>query len=292
MSGLVIGSTGQLASHLRELLPQARFLSRADADLAHSTELAKVLHQANPSYIVNAAAYTAVDRAESEPHVAWAVNAEAPATMARVANALSIPLVHVSTDYVFDGTGERPWRTDDPVNPLNVYGRTKLAGELAVRTLCPRHWILRTSWVFSEYGANFVKTMLRLAGQGSQPLRVVDDQRGRPTYAGDLARLIAQLVAQPGGDETPRYGIHHATGGPAVSWREFAEVVVDRGFAVGLLKRRVPVVGIRTVDYPTPAKRPANSVLEPDEILALEPFQFDWRAGLERMMQRLSRTSP
>lgn len=287
MSGVVIGSSGQLATHLKEFLPEARFLSRADVDLADTARLERVLREAGAAYIVNAAAYTAVDRAESEPEAAWSVNALAPAAMARVARALDVPLVHVSTDFVFDGSGQAPWRTDDPTRPLSAYGRTKLAGELAVQTLCSRFWILRTSWVFSEHGANFVKTMLRLAGERPE-LRVVDDQRGRPTYARDLAQLISKLVAEPQARESHRYGIHHATGGPAVSWREFAEAIVELGFKDGLLKRRVPVIGIKTVEYPSPAKRPLNCVLEPSEILAApQQFQFDWQAGLERTIHRL-----
>lgn len=292
MSGLVIGSSGQLASHLKEILPDARFLSRADVDLASSAQLERVLRDANPtSYLVNAAAYTAVDRAESEPELAWAVNSSAPATMARVAQDLRIPFVHVSTDYVFSGEGDRPWRTDDPLRPVNVYGRTKLAGELAVQTLCSRHWILRTSWVFSEHGANFVKTMLRLAAEKPE-LRVVDDQRGRPTYAGDLARLIAGLVTRPLGGEHAHYGVHHATGGPAVTWREFADVIVRIAFEDGLLKRRPPVIGIPTSEYPTPAKRPANSVLQPSDAIARAvQVDFHWQAGLERMIQQLRKRS-
>jgi dTDP-4-dehydrorhamnose reductase len=292
MSGVVIGSSGQLASHLKELLPDARFLSRADVDLASSTQLERVLRDAKPtSYLVNAAAYTAVDRAESEPALAWAVNAAAPATMARVAQDLRIPFVHVSTDYVFSGEGDRPWRTDDPLRPVNAYGRTKLAGELAVQTLCSRHWILRTSWVFSEHGANFVKTMLRLAAERPE-LRVVADQRGQPTYAGDLARLVAALVSRPSEDDQAHYGIHHATGGPAVTWRDFAETIVGMAFEAGLLKRRTPVIGIATSEYPTPAKRPANSVLQPSETLSkATQVDFDWQAGLQRMLQQLRKRS-
>jgi dTDP-4-dehydrorhamnose reductase len=285
MSVVVLGSRGQLASHLRDLMPKAVFLPRGEADLADAAALRKALLAAQPSCIVNAAAYTAVDRAESEPALAWVVNAEAPAVMARVANELGVPLIHVSTDYVFGGEAGNGWRVSDAVYPINTYGRTKLAGELAITTLCARHWILRTSWVFSEYGSNFVKTMLRLAAERPE-LRVVDDQRGRPTYAGDLARLVASLTASP---ETLPYGLHHATGGSAVSWREFADSIVEVGYRVGLLAHRVPVRGIPTSDYPTPARRPANSVLEPDALPA--GTVFDWQAGLERVVGILKRTS-
>jgi dTDP-4-dehydrorhamnose reductase len=285
MSIVVLGSSGQLARHLRELLPEARFLARAEADLADPAAVRKVLLAARPTCIVNAAAYTAVDRAESEPTLAWTVNAEAPAVMARVAGQLDVPLVHVSTDYVFSGHAGNGWRSSDPVSPVNTYGRSKLGGELAVATLCAKHWILRSSWVFSEYGSNFVKTMLRLAAERPE-LRVVDDQRGCPTYAGDLARLVARVTASP---EALPYGLHHATGGPAVSWREFADSIVEVGYRLGVLANRVPVRGIRTSDYPTAARRPANSVLEPDALPG--GITFDWQAGLERAVGALKRTS-
>jgi dTDP-4-dehydrorhamnose reductase len=286
MSVVVLGSSGQLATHLREILPQARFLSRVDADLADAAALERALLAAQASFIVNAAAYTAVDRAESEQPAAWAVNAGAPAVMATIAAKLNVPLVHVSTDYVFGGHSDAPWRVNDPVNPVSVYARTKLAGELAVATLCARHWILRTSWVFSEHGANFVKTMLRLAAQRPE-LRVVNDQRGRPTYARDLALLIAKLASSSQPDAVLPYGLHHATGGPAVSWREFADAIVEAGYRLGVLAQKVPVIGITTAEYPTPAKRPSNSVLEPT--VYATGITFDWQAGLERVIANLKR---
>lgn len=288
MNVVVLGSSGQLASHLKEWLPHANFLSRAEVDLADGDALERTLRAARPTHIINAAAYTAVDRAESEPALAWAVNAEAPAAMARVANALDIPLVHISTDYVFDGRQSTPWRPDDAVNPINVYGRTKLAGEIAVKTLCRRHWILRTSWVFSEYGANFLKTMVRLAGERAE-LRVVEDQRGRPTYAGDLARLAVKLVED--GEARCAYGLYHATGGPVVSWRDFAETIVDVGTNAGVVPRRIPVIGIPSSDYPTPAMRPRNSALEPSEALAWsDELRFDWQAAVRRVIDKLAQS--
>jgi dTDP-4-dehydrorhamnose reductase len=284
MNLVVVGSTGQLARHLRELLPHARFLSRADVDLADPSRLEQALLAAQPSCIVNAAAYTAVDRAESEPALAWAVNAIAPALMAQTAEKLGVPLIHVSTDYVFGGQTQAPLRASDPVQPINAYGRTKLGGELAVAALCKQHWILRTSWVFSEHGANFVKTMLRLAADRPE-LRVVDDQHGKPTYAADLAQLVARLATTPAASSILPYGVHHATGGPAVSWRQFADKIIDAGYGAGLLPRRVPVIGITTAEYPTPARRPANSVLEAASLP--EGTTFDWQAGLERVISAL-----
>lgn len=289
MNVLVFGSGGQLASHLKRALPQARFLGRADVDLADANTLEQELRSVAPSHIVNAAAYTLVDRAEDEPELAWSVNAVAPGVMARVANDLGIPLIHISTDYVFDGRAATTWRVDDPANPLNVYGRTKLAGELAVRALCRRYWILRTSWVFSEFGSNFVKTTLQLAREKSE-MRVVDDQRGRPTYAGDLAELIRRLISEPAPDDVRRYGVHHACGGRPVSRREFAQTIVDRAFQHGLLDRRIRIIPIKTEDYPTKARRPLNSILEPTNALAGNAqFSFDWEAGLERVLVELRR---
>lgn len=290
MTILVLGSTGQLASHLRELLPTATFWSRADADLSQPASLTAAINALRPSAIVNAAAHTAVDRAESEPELAWRVNAEAPAAMARAAQLLDVPLVQVSTDYVFDGSKDGPYLASDPVAPISVYGRSKLGGELAVQTLCDRHWILRTSWVFSEHGHNFVKTMLRLARE-RDTLTVVNDQHGQPTYAGDLARLIQGLLqdfASVPQDALP-WGRYHVGAGPVVTWRDFAERVVTRAGEHGLIARIPTVSGIPTTAYPTPARRPRNSVLATDPTLSNRyPATFDWQAGLETVLARIA----
>jgi dTDP-4-dehydrorhamnose reductase len=237
-----------------------------------------------PSAIVNAAGYTAVDKAESEPGLAWRINAESVAAAAVAATALDVPFVHVSTDYVFDGRKASDYVENDATNPLGVYGATKLAGELAARTLCKKSWILRASWVFSEHGANFVKTMLRLASTRDE-LRVVADQRGRPTYAGDLAAVIAELVRRPG---LLRFGTFHAVGGPVVSWHEFAELIVERAFERGMIGKRVPVRPITTAEYPTPARRPANSALEPStELAQAAGLAMDWKTGLTIALMKL-----
>jgi dTDP-4-dehydrorhamnose reductase len=181
----------------------------------------------------------------------------------------------------------QPYGVDSPTRPLGVYGASKLAGELAVRTLCPRHWILRTSWVFSEHGANFVKTILRLAA-GPGPLRVVADQRGTPTYAGHLAALVAAMDVTA---DTPRlaYGTYHATGGPAVSWHGFAERIVAEASALGMIPAGVPVQAITTAEYPTAARRPANSVLAPSAAIDEQGLAgFDWRVGLKAALAALS----
>ena len=180
MTIVVLGSSGQLARHLRDVLPDAKYCGRDALDLAEPVAVAAKLEALKPSAIVNAAGYTAVDKAESEAAVAWRVNAESVAAAALAATKLGVPFLHVSTDSVFDGRSKTDYTPQDATNPLGVYGATKLAGELAARALCKESWILRVSWLFSEHGANFVTTMLRLAATGEE-LRVVADQRGRPT---------------------------------------------------------------------------------------------------------------
>jgi dTDP-4-dehydrorhamnose reductase len=240
-----------------------------------------------PSAIVNAAGYTAVDKAESEPALAWRINAESVAAAALAATALAVPFVHVSTDYVFDGRKSSGYVETDATNPLSVYGASKLAGELATRALCKKSWILRVSWVFSEHGANFLKTMLRLAATRDE-LRVVADQRGRPTYAGDVASVIAELVRRADSEACLPFGTYHAVGGPAVSWHEFADTIVEQAFTRGMIAKRVPVRAIRTEEYPTPARRPANSVLEPSgELERASGFAMDWSAGLATALTAL-----
>lgn len=286
MTVAVLGDSGQLASHLKELLPEAAFLGRSRLDLADVAAVSHTLKALAPTTIVNAAAYTAVDKAESEADVAWRVNVDAVAAAARIAAELDIPLLHVSTDYVFDGGKTAPYRADDPVRPINVYGTTKLGGELALRTLSRKHWILRTSWVFSEYGGNFVKTMLRLATT-NDTLRVVADQHGRPTYAGDLASLIAALLSRHEPAADLPYGTYHAVGGPAVTWHEFAQVIFNVAVEQGLLPRRPVVRPIPTREFPTPALRPTNAVLAPSAELNALGICMNWRNGLEQTMTQI-----
>jgi dTDP-4-dehydrorhamnose reductase len=284
MTVLVLGSSGQLAAHLKELIPGARFCGRGTLDLAKPGGVSAAIEAMSPSAIVNAAGYTAVDKAESQPAAAWRINAESVAAAAVAATALDVPFVHVSTDYVFDGRKASDYVETDATHPLSVYGATKLAGELAARALCKTSWVLRVSWVFSEHGANFVKTMLRLASTRDE-LRVVADQRGRPTYAGDLAAVIAELVRRP---ERLRFGTFHAVGGPVVSWHEFAELIVEQAFERGLIGKRVPVRPIATAEYPTPARRPANSALAPSaELSQAAGLAIDWNKGLAATLAKL-----
>jgi dTDP-4-dehydrorhamnose reductase len=287
MTILVLGSSGQLARHLKDVLPDATHCGRDTLDLAEPASVSAKIEALKPRAIVNAAGYTAVDKAESEPAVAWRVNAESVAAAALAATALDVPFLHVSTDYVFDGRKSDDYTPQDPTNPLSVYGATKLAGELAARALCSKSWILRVSWVFSEHGANFLKTMLRLAATRDE-LRVVADQRGRPTYAGDLAAVIAAIVRRSGERNPLPFGTYHAVGGPVVSWCEFADLIVEQAFQRGMLAKRVPVRPITTAEYPTPARRPTNSALQPSpELERGLGIVMDWKKGLTAALAAL-----
>ena len=279
MSLLVFGRTGQVATELARLAPGATFLGREAADLTDPEACAAAIAASDASAVINAAAWTAVDRAESEEETALLVNGAAPAAMARAAAARGVPFLHVSTDYVFDGTGTAPWRETDPVAPQNAYGRTKLAGEEGVRAAGGAHVILRTSWVFSAHGANFVKTMLRLA-ETRDALNVVDDQVGGPTPAADIAAaLLSMADALRAGHAG---GTYHFGGQPPVSWAGFARAIFERA------GRAVTVTGIATAEYPTPAARPLNSRMD---CTAIETdFAIpapDWRAGLAQVITDL-----
>ena len=287
MTVIVLGESGQLARHLRRVMPDALFWGRRTMDVAETKRLELALLEAGPRAIINAAAFTAVDRAEREPDLAWRLNAEAPAAGARAAAALDVPLVHVSTDYVFDGRSPTTYTENAPVNPLNTYGRTKLAGELAVQSLCSKHWILRTSWLFSEFEPNFVTTMIRLA-ESRNAINVVADQFGRPTYAGDLADLIRILV-EAKGSSSLNFGTYHATDGPVVSWHSFAGLTFREAAAAGLLESAPEVHSIPTSDYPTAAARPLHAVLEPStSASSLLPRGFDYVAGLRSTLAVLA----
>ena len=259
-------------------------LGRAEADLTDSDACAARIAATEADAIINAAAYTAVDKAEAEPALAHRINAEAPGAMARAAAARGLPFVHISTDYVFDGSGTAPRAPDAPTGPLNVYGRTKLAGEEAVRASGARHVILRTSWVFSAHGGNFVKTMLRL-GRERNRLTIVADQIGGPTPAAAIADacLTCAGALREGADG----GIYHFAGTPDTSWAGFArEIFAQSGLST-------EVADIPTADYPTPAARPLNSRLDCASLARdFGITRPDWRAGLEDVLAELNRTEP
>jgi dTDP-4-dehydrorhamnose reductase len=286
---LVLGASGQLATHLRELLPEASYWGRAVFDLSKGNNLVERIRSYDPDFIVNAAGYTAVDQAESEPDAAWRLNAETPAMAARAAALLHVPFVHVSTDYVFDGAKNGAYAVHDTPHPINVYGKSKLAGELAVQMFAPRSWILRTSWVFSEFGSNFVKTILRLAKTRAE-LRVVSDQTGCPTYAGDLAKLIEQMIRHPDASQALPFGTYHAVGGPATTWCEFATNVIEHARRQGLLSSAPHVLAVKAAEYPTKALRPLNSLLAPSPTLqSAFSVHIDWTRALSHVVGRLSR---
>ena len=283
MKLLVFGSAGQVARELRRSCPpgvEMLQLGRAEADLADPAACAAAVVASKADVVINAAAYTAVDRAESEPDLAMAVNGASPTAMAQAAAALQIPFLHISTDYVFDGGGTAPWQPDMPTGPLGVYGRTKLSGEQGVSAAGGAHAILRTSWVFSAHGANFVKTMLRL-GRDRPEMRVVMDQIGGPTAAGDIATTLLQMAARfHAGDG--KSGIYHYAGLPDVSWADFAREIFRRA---GM---DVTVTGIPATDYPTPAKRPDNSRLDCTTLQgAFGIPRPDWRTALEAVLKEL-----
>ena len=280
---LVFGQSGQVATELARRAPQAVFLSRDDADLAQPESCAEAIIAAAPQAVINAAAYTAVDRAENEENLATRINADAPAAMARACAGLGIPMVHVSTDYVFDGSGTAPRKPADPTGPLNAYGRSKLGGENGIRAAGGCYAILRTSWVFSAHGNNFLRTMLRLS-ETRDALSIVDDQVGGPTPAGAIAgaclTIAARLIENP-----DLSGTYHFSGAPDVSWAGFARAIFA---AAG---REVAVTGMPTADYPTPAERPLNSRL--DCTLTEAAFGLarpDWRAALPAILNELGVT--
>lgn len=258
---LLFGAGGQLG---QELFARATFrsvplqaLTRAEIDIADEAAIRGAIARARPSVIVNAAAYTKVDKAESEPDAARRANAIAPALLARAARAADAALVHISTDYVFDGSKTGAYTEADPVSPLGVYGRSKAEGEDAVRAALPRHLIVRTSWVYGAYGHNILKTVLRLAAERDE-LRFVADQRGCPTSTHDLAEAILGIAPRLAARE-PLSGTYHFAGTGATTWHGFVERVVAAQAA--FTGRRPRVIPITTADYPTPAHRPANSEL-------------------------------
>ncbi len=276
----VFGAGGQVGGALlaeaaaRSLA--ARGFTHRELDICDPGPVADALEGADAA--VNCAAYTAVDKAESEAGTAWQVNAEGPGIVAAACADRDLPLVHISTDYVFGGEGERPWREEDPVAPLSEYGRGKAAGDETVRRRCPRHLILRPAWVFSAGGHNFVRTILRLARERDR-LRIVDDQRGGPTAADDIAGAILAMLAQAGEPEFDRWGTYHYCGAPATTWCGFARAICR---AAGL---NTPIEPIPTTAFPTPARRPANSVLDCSRIKTVFGIdQPDWRAALERVV--------
>lgn len=290
MDILILGGGGQVGTELQvaALWPEGTRLHAPGRDALDITDEAAVaaICAARPwSAVVNAAAYTAVDKAEGEVGAAWRLNALAPACLAAETGRQGIPLVHVSTDYVFDGSAEGLYRPEDPINPQSVYGASKAAGELAVRSANPRHAVVRTAWVVSPHRGNFVKTMLRLSAE-RDGLTVVDDQHGCPTSAADLASALAAIALRLALDPAAPTGTFHCVNAGETTWCGFARAIVAGSAARG--GRSVPVTGIPTHAYPTPARRPANSRLSTESLTAAYGIvPRPWAAALDDILDRL-----
>ena len=255
-------------------------VDKNELDIVDSDAVMQVFARFNPDVVVNAAAYTAVDKAETEQDVAYAINCIGPENLATAAEKYGASIIHISTDYVFPGDKVGVYRENDVTGPTSVYGRTKLDGEKAVAQACRRHVIVRTAWVFGEHGNNFVKTMLRLAQTHSQ-LGIVSDQVGGPTYAGDIADAIVKIAHSITTAENERFGTYHFSGLPHVSWSEFAEAIFDNALKQGAIQNKPVVNCITTQDYPTPAKRPANSKLDTQRITQYFGIEAsDWQKAL------------
>ena len=302
MKLLLLGANGQVGFELqRALAPlgelvcttrSGRLPGGADCeavDMADAAGLESLLSREKPDVVVNAAAYTAVDRAEDEPELAHAANAEAPATLARWCQQRDALLLHFSTDYVFDGRGTRPYKESDPVAPLGVYGASKFAGESAIRASGARHFIFRTAWVYAARGQNFLRTMLRL-GRERDRLRVVADQRGAPTPARWIAAATALAVQkQPQGFADARLGTFHLSAGGETTWHEFAQEIFAQARAAGLIEREPVVEAITTAEYPTRAARPAYSRLDNRRLYdALGLRLPEWRRGVSEVVAELA----
>ena len=288
---VVTGKAGQVATALAErgraMGVDVVAVGRPELDLAKAENAEAVLAAARPDVIVSAAAYTAVDKAEADAEAAWAVNATGAGHVAAAASRLGVPIIHISTDYVFDGSKDAPYVETDATGPLGVYGASKLAGEQAVMAATPDHAILRTAWVYSPFGNNFLKTMLRLAADRPE-LRVVDDQLGNPTSALDIADAVIQvaknLVARPGDAELR--GVFHMAGSGEGSWADFAREIIAASAARGGPSARV--TGIPASEYPTPARRPANSRLSSARLANVHTiFMPGWKKSTEEVVARL-----
>ncbi len=283
---LLIGSNGQVGQELQQILPSygnVISVARPTVDLTEPETLRNIIKSKQPQIIINAAAYTAVDKAESEPELATAINGTAPLILAEESQKLGAFLIHISTDYVFDGNGCRPYQETDATNPLSVYGKTKLTGEQAIRENCTNHLILRTAWVYGNFGkSNFVKTMLRLGAERPE-LRIVADQIGSPTWAKDIAAVIAEIIPHLNSDIA---GTYHYTNSGVASWYDFAVAIFEEAQQLGFPLKVENIVPITTPEYPTPARRPPYSVLACGKISTLiGKYPPHWREQLRQMLR-------
>lgn len=286
MKVLITGCNGQVGHCLTErLAKQAEVLALdyAGLDITDRNAVLNTVAEFQPHYIINAAAHTAVDRAEQEVELSYAINRNGPSYLAQAAKECGAVMLHISTDYVFDGIGDKPYQESDATRPQSIYGQSKLAGEQAVAECCPQHLILRTAWVFGEHGNNFVKTMLRLA-QSRDELRIVGDQYGGPTYSGDIADALIAMVQHLEQGNQAKWGVYHFSGMPYASWFDFASVILQAAEQQDVLTKQPKLSAIPTSAYPTPAKRPANSRLGCSKIenqFGIKPS--DWNAALKNI---------
>ncbi len=288
MRVLVAGAGGQLGRALQATAPAGVTIiapAEAEFDITDPAAIASALAAARPDVLINAAAYTAVDKAEADTDTAQRINASAVGHLAHAAHAAGIGFVHVSTDFVFDGTAHSPYLPDAAPNPVSVYGRTKADGERAAREAHPAALIVRTAWVYAAVGNNFVHTMLRLMRERPE-IRVVADQIGTPTHADSLAGAIWVLL---GAGAT---GVHHWTDAGIASWYDFAVAIHEEALTLGLLHRAVPILPIRTADYPTPAQRPAYGVLDKTTTWAITGPARHWRAELRDCLATIKQATP
>lgn len=287
MKVLLTGANGQLGRCIQNRTPKdidLIALTRAELDITDQANVMTLCEKLKPDFIINAAAYTAVDKAEIEPDFAYAVNAKGPENLAYAAAMLDIPIIHISTDYVFDGTAAAPYKPSCQPNPQSVYGKTKLEGEKKIREISAKHIIIRTAWVFSEYGSNFVKTMLGL-GLKHDKLNIVGDQYGTPTYAGDLADFIIKIIDK----KMMNFGVFHFSGGSTTSWYCFAVEIFKVNKEINKSFKVPSLTCIESNDFPTAAKRPNYSVL--DDHITNQLFNYKslgWECNLINVINKLN----
>ena len=285
MKVLITGTNGQLGWELQRTVPkgwQVTAFGHAELDITDASAVELTISDLNPDLVINTAAYTAVDKAEEETGQAYAVNAQGAATIAQAAAESNARLIHISTDFVFDGSKSTPYLPSDSTNPLGVYGASKLEGEKQVTDILPEALIIRTGWLYSAHGQNFVKTMLNLMNN-REKLTVVADQIGTPTWAKGLAKAIYDIA-----EKKEMKGIYHWTDAGLASWYDFAIAIQEEAIETGIIKNAIPVLPIRTEDYPTPAKRPSFSVLDKTATWeALGYTAYHWRFNLRKMLQEL-----
>jgi len=288
MRVLITGCYGQVGSCLTQQLVNNENitvcgLDREHLDITNQKAVSAAVTEFKPTIIINAAAHTAVDKAEEEVDLSYAINRDGPKYLAQAAQSVGAAILHISTDYVFEGNKVGEYVETDATNPQGVYGESKLAGEIAVAEACEKHIILRTAWVFGESGNNFVKTMLRL-GENRDALSIVGDQFGGPTYAGDIANTLIQIAKRINQGDAVEFGVYHYSGLPHVSWFDFADAIFDVAVEQGVLEKKPRLTSITTDQYPTPAKRPSNSRLSTEKITQGFSIEAsDWKTALNNI---------